>query len=202
MIVRKEDEAETRRIVSGTVWNTGKGGDVENAGTMTRIMNQLEKIVTGACRRAFIANGFGDPRQKMLDSLANKAKSGPGYFMYTIVSAFALNNDGVSNKLGLSADSRQALLNRGTAASTDIGSGVTVIRSDILMDNHSLEWIITHEFFHGIGIPGKYYSQSFPGSVVAGPLLGPSIEQAARFHDLSYLGAKYDKVMADCAPAK
>ena len=176
----------TNTIVDSTVLDTGVGGEMEADSILNRIRNQVRRLVTdNNCRKAFIDNGFGDPRKILYNSVENKAAGDSNAFSWTILSAFALNNTNVASQLGLSEESRQNLLSRSAPASTDAGYGVTVFRNSALSDQRSLEYHVTHEFFHALGYPGQTY-------------LG-GVEGLVGVHDLTYLKEKgYDAIIAAC----
>ena len=182
---RIREELDTQSIVDSTVLVTGKGGEVESSTTIGRIKQQIRRLVTDVnCRKAFIDGGFGDPRRFLLDSVNNKASGESNSFSYTIVSAFALRDSSIASQLGVPEEARRILLNRTSAASTDVGLGLTVVRNSIFTDSHSIEYAITHEYFHAIGYPGWYRFGS--------------LQALAGYHDLNYLGNKYNRVTDNC----
>lgn len=202
-----------KNLVDKTLFISGNGGEVEREASILAIKKQLAKLITNdACRQAFVREGFTDPR-KFIErsvSLKNGLSNARQTWVYTIVSAFAIRDKSIADKLGINEEIRQSLIPRRSPATTLIndggGGGITFIRPSSFTDNnYPLAEVVTHELLHGMGIPGIYYStmvgkESGLSVAATGIInsLGYILEGLAGYHDLSYLGDKYKRVVAAC----
>lgn len=202
-----------KNLVDKTVYISGKGGEAESESSIVAIKTQLTKLLTNdVCRQTFISEGFLDPRIFIERSVGNKkgVSNARQTWIYTITSAFALRDKNIADMLGIDEDIRQNLIVRRAPATTLIndggGGGITFIRPSAFTDNkYSLAEVVTHKLLHGMGIPGMYYSSMIgpdsglsPSATGIINTIGPFIEGIVGYHDLSYLGKKYKRIIAAC----
>ena len=226
LLTTPSNRLDVQFIVDHTVYVSGRGGEAETPDHIRKIKDQLKKIITcDNCRQAYMDAGLPDPLKFLENSVEQKLETDDARQVgtYTITSYKGLQFDDIARGFRITEKERQALLASNNPATTSpnavsgITGGITFIRPPAFANaQYTIEETVAHELIHGMGKPGRYYSQgiwkiigvensssieeltvkSATGYVL--DKFGSSLEASAGYHDLSYMGDAYAKIINAC----